>query len=523
MTALDLFCGAGGAGAGIEAAGFDVVAAVDNDEQVLQTYVENMGETWPVKHDLSVVDLGVLPEMVRNPVYVHGSPPCKGFSQAAGKRDENDPRNSLVFSFIDWVEELCPKVVTMENVVGMTNITSSFMDEMVAAYREAGYSAKWRILNAADYGVPQKRRRVFTVAWRQGHEAEGDWFPSPTHTENGPQKTFSGDVLEPWVTVREAIGDLPEPGETPFQDSEKSIERALGQRTDGGAIGGHRIDEAGVTVQHRDNFLIRSNDCVLPEGTRTTDQINEAHQEAGRRPTHSIEEHASVIRAGTPPKLLPNHEDVTTEFQRENVDGGGKFDPVSVNLDEPSHTVMGGGGSDGRGTARVPMLNHDPRELTEGEKKYLERDPRHLQKHKPNQPGEPSRTIPANVHKGVPYGLVEVPKNHDASSNGSYEADDEEELEKAMDKPSLTIEATNPYLDRGRRSRDELGNSVETSVNERRIRRLTVRECARLQSFPDWFVFTGSKTAQYRQVGNAVPPLLQKRVVEKVKANLEKG
>jgi len=407
LKALDLFSGCGGSSLGILRAGFDLVAAVDSDEQALQTHVENMGRCEPVLHDLSDVDVSVLPEEARDPVYVHGSPPCKGFS-TAGKRDADDPRNSLVFSFIDWVEELRPTVVSMENVPGMTSITNSFMDEMVATYREAGYTAKWKILNAADYGVPQKRKRVFTVAWKKGWEPEGDWFPEPTHHRDGPIQKLGGGKLEPWVTVREAIGDIARPS--------------------------------------RDTLL--------------TDPVNEAHQEEGRRPIHAVEEPASVVRAGTPPKLIPNHEDTTTDWQRKNVDGDGKFDPSSVDLDEPSTTVMSGGGSDGRGRARVLMLNHAP--------------------------------LPSAEY-------------------------DDEELQEALGKPSLTIEATNPYLDRGRRSRDERGNPVETSVNERRIRRLTVRECARLQSFPDRFVFTGSKTAQYRQVGNAVPPLLQFRVANRLK------
>jgi len=339
LKALDLFCGCGGSSLGILRAGFDLVAAVDSDEQALQTHVENIGRCEPVLHDLSDVDVSVLPEEARDPVYVHGSPPCKGFSTATGKRDADDPRNSLVFSFIDWVEELRPTVVSMENVPGMTSITNSFMDEMVATYREAGYIAKWKILNAADYGVPQKRKRVFTVAWKKGREPEGDWFPRPTHHRDGPIQKLGGGKLEPWVTVREAIGDIARPS--------------------------------------RDTLL--------------TDQVNEKHQEEGRRPIHTVEEPASVVRAGTPPKLIPNHEDKTTE---------------------------------------------PPKDLV-GEQGYYMLDPKDV-----------AGTI-GTFHRGG-Y-LIYIP-NHAPLPSAEY---DDEELQEVLGKPSLTIEATNPYLDRGRRSRDE--------------------------------------------------------------------
>lgn len=135
--AVDLFCGAGGASCGIHAAGFDVVAGGDKNKTALQTHHENLPAE-PVVHDHSKVDVTVLPKPARSPRYLHGSPSCKGFSNA-GDRDPEDPRNSLVFRFIEWVDELRPAVVTMENVTGMLSITDDFMDRVEDAFRDAGY------------------------------------------------------------------------------------------------------------------------------------------------------------------------------------------------------------------------------------------------------------------------------------------------------------------------------------------------------------------------------------------------
>lgn len=373
MRAIDLFCGAGGASCGMHQAGVDVVAAVDQNEQALETHEENLpGET--INHDLADVDLSILPETDVD--WVHGSPPCQGFSTAKGERDDEDPRNSLVFSFIEWVEELQPKVVTMENVTGMTTITSNFMDSVDAAYRDAGYHPKWCVLNAADYGVPQTRKRVFYVAIREDIETPSRWFPKPTHAECATT-TLDGRQLDEWRTVGEAIGDL----------------QTKNQGVTGESAGRHADSPSG-TVGTKGNVYART-------------------------------------------------------------DGGS-------------------------------VENHEPEELSDKAVEYLERDERHLKKHRPNEFDKPSRTVPANLHKGVPYGLVEVPDD-------------------VAESPSCTVSASRPYL---------LERGHGEHIADRSIRRLTVRESARLQSFPDWFEFGGTKTSQYKQVGNAVPPLLQQRIAE---------
>jgi site-specific DNA-cytosine methylase len=102
-THLDLFCGAGGAALGSHLAGLDSVAGIDIETQPLQTLNENL-PVEPIRHDLSEVDTSILPHT--DFVYVHGSPPCKGFSTANDERDIDDPRNSLVFDFVSWVDEL---------------------------------------------------------------------------------------------------------------------------------------------------------------------------------------------------------------------------------------------------------------------------------------------------------------------------------------------------------------------------------------------------------------------------------
>jgi len=207
-TALDLFCGAGGASLGIERAGFELVAAIDSNECALQTHKHNL-KSPVVNHDLSDVDSSILPTQDVN--YIHGSPPCQGFSNANDERDESDPRNALVFDFVDWVQELQPAVVSMENVTGMLSITTGFMDKLKAAYRNAGYGVKYRTLNAANYGVPQIRNRVYTIAIREDIKTPSRWFPQPTHSKGGSQ-TLSGNTLSEWLNIKEAFSNLPDLG-----------------------------------------------------------------------------------------------------------------------------------------------------------------------------------------------------------------------------------------------------------------------------------------------------------------------
>ena len=360
MKAIDLFCGAGGASCGMHQAGVDVVAAVDQNEQALETHEENLpGET--INHDLADVDLSILPET--DVGWIHGSPPCQGFSTAKGERDGEDPRNSLVFSFIEWVEELQPAYVTMENVTGMTNITSNFMDSVDAAYRDAGYVPKSRILNAADYGVPQTRERVFYVCVREDIETPSRWFPRPTHAECATT-TLDRRRLDEWRTVGETIGNL--------ATKNHGVTSTSMWRD---------ADSARGTVGASREMYVRADGG---EEKLVTDQVNETHQLNGRRPIRSTECPAHTIRAGTPPALL----------------------------DMPD----------------------------------------------------------------------EVAEN-----------------------PSCTVSVSRPYL---------LERGHGEHIADRSVRRLTVREAARLQSFPDWFEFSGTKTERNKQVGNAVPPLLQQRIAE---------
>ena len=342
MRALDLFCGAGGASCGIKnAQEVDLVAAVDANEAAMETHAANLpGEH--IVHDLSDVDPSILPTTDID--WVHGSPPCQGFSDAAGSRDADDERNALVWRFIDWVDAIRPKVVSMENVTGMTTIEDGFMERVCGegydgetqetldgdvaseqlgtrGFESIGYEARWAELNAAEYGVPQSRRRVFVIAVREDLPTPDQWFPAPTHPDEEHQQT-----------ARDALEDL---------------EGAA--RPEGVKVENH------VPIDHAD---------------RVREKL--AHREPG-----------SVGRSTTDCRLHP---------------------------DRPAFTVT--------------------------------------------------------VSKATPH-----------------------------------IHYQGKYI-------DEDGNETVPHA-EGPVRRLTVRECARLQTFPDWFEFQGTKTEQFRQVGNAVPPLLQ--------------
>jgi len=181
---LDLFCGAGGLTCGCIQAGYDVIAGVDCDETAIATYRANFDHK-AIQCDLATTDprvfaiaYGIAPEDVN---IVVGGPPCQGVSRANTERSVDDPRNKLVFRFADYVDYYQPRSFVMENVTGIETIDDGEMlSRLISDFEAAGYHVDHSTLNAADYGVPQKRRRVFVVGVRWDADGEPR-FPEPTH------------------------------------------------------------------------------------------------------------------------------------------------------------------------------------------------------------------------------------------------------------------------------------------------------------------------------------------------------
>ena len=213
--AVDLFCGAGGFSSGLGQADINVKYGVDQNEDALKTFDKNH-EGEAIQHDIREG----IPEELQEENFdiVFGSPPCKGFSIAqGGNRYLDDERNGLVFEFIAWVEEMAPDIVLMENVTGMETISDDFMSAVEREYRDAGYDQfTYETLRASDYGVPQNRDRVIVMASHERNDIPVS-FPEPTHVEDGQDLGLNSDFdvasLNHKVTVKEAIGDLPNPTE----------------------------------------------------------------------------------------------------------------------------------------------------------------------------------------------------------------------------------------------------------------------------------------------------------------------
>ncbi len=195
---IDLFAGAGGMSLGFEQAGFDIVAAVEIDPIHCATHEYNFPQATTIC--ASVIDLTGAEIRCRAKLgnrdldVVVGGAPCQGFS-LMGKRAFEDPRNQLVFHYVRIVKELNPKYCVFENVRGLTlGKHAQFLAELIEMLEAAGYDVltPYQVLNAADYGVPQDRRRLFLIGTRKGEKLPN--YPTPT-----PER----------ITVRDAIGDLP--------------------------------------------------------------------------------------------------------------------------------------------------------------------------------------------------------------------------------------------------------------------------------------------------------------------------
>jgi len=212
-VAIDLFAGGGGMSFGFREAGFHIAFACDIDKDAAKTYIINHPETIYVIRDIHAINaeevLKTTGLFKKDISLIIAGPPCQGFS-LMGLRNPNDPRNYLWKEIIRFISFLRPLWVVIENVVGLLSMERGKPVKMI--YKDLaklGYKCKHKVLNAVNYGVPQKRKRVFFIANRTGDPIT---FPAPTHADSYHLFEYAQNnsfFLKPIFTVKDAIGDLP--------------------------------------------------------------------------------------------------------------------------------------------------------------------------------------------------------------------------------------------------------------------------------------------------------------------------
>ena len=224
---MDIFSGAGGFLLGFEKEGFDIILSTDFDEDCEKVHKINRPNIPFVRADIRTLSNEKIDELLNGQTVdvLIGGPPCQGFSTIGNRvssdperRTKYDPRNDLFREYIRILNHLQPKVFVMENVKGIkTRDGGTIFEEIQRQFKETGYDFNCITLNAADYGVPQYRERVFFYGTRIGVDFEA---PIPTHGEN----------RNPYNIVLDAIGDLANKGEevsnhVPLKHGEKNIRR----------------------------------------------------------------------------------------------------------------------------------------------------------------------------------------------------------------------------------------------------------------------------------------------------------
>lgn len=303
---VDLFCGAGGASLGFTQAGYNVAGAVDIDDEAIKTYERNLcnadleqypGEITfesPLKGNLNQnEDDHVTFDDIRNEFglkpgdvdVIAGCPPCQNFSKLRDTTPwpEDEPKDELLQSYVELIREEKPSVVFFENVQGITNkgdgettYSQWFKNQMKQMVRdddpeEKGYGVNLEVVNAADYGVPQRRRRTIGLCIYGASDDEVE-LPSPTHAKN-----TENDSKEEWVTVGDKLGEM-------YEEGRLKQDLDLGQKQDG--LEGYPDDLAHRSRRHRKDTVemmeaIRRHGDSWKDlrGTDDKEYIRECHQD----------------------------------------------------------------------------------------------------------------------------------------------------------------------------------------------------------------------------------------------------
>lgn len=198
MTLIDLFSGAGGLSIGLRKAGYEVRACVEMNRDAMNTYSSHEPNAIHLNNDIREVSFANFRGKVD---IVSGGPPCQPFSVGGLRKAQMDARD-MIPEFVRCLREVQPEAFIMENVPGlMLKRTRAYFDAILAQLSACGYNLNWAVLNAADYGVPQKRKRLFILGSR-GMQLR---FPAPAHGPGTSRNHVSAlNILGP-----QPIGEAP--------------------------------------------------------------------------------------------------------------------------------------------------------------------------------------------------------------------------------------------------------------------------------------------------------------------------
>ena len=431
LTAVDLFCGAGGLSAGLSEAGFDVVWAIDGDAAATETFAANH-EVTAVTGDIREIDPGDISldersasdGTARSAVdLVAGGPPCPTHSHVGRNRlngrSASDERHSLYEEFIRFVERLRPTAFLMENVPGMTHseTASGFpvVEDITRRCEGLGYRVSVESVDAVDYGVPQHRERVFII---------------------GNDRGVANPHLPAWRTHREPRGER-ERGATIIGRDEDAPASASGT--------------SGADAHQMTLAMARDDSSIEADGGTDADIGTGAESRDGTLPLPGRD---------VSPRPWNTVADALTDLPEASTDA----EPVEYAIEALTPFQRWVRTDDGTGVGS----------------------------HTGRTPSKRDRALYALLGDGVGYSIEHLPESLCPHGTDSF-PDKYRKLR--PNRPSGTVIA-------------HISKGGHRFIHPRIPRSITVREAARLQSFPDEFVFPVAQTSAYRQIGNAVPPLV---------------
>jgi site-specific DNA-cytosine methylase len=497
VRVLDLYCGMGGLSLGFALALKDVeIAGLDIDRDAVDTYNLNLNRLGATAHVQDVLRW----EPAGAYDIVIGGSPCAPFSLANSRNPgERHPLFPTFPRFFDVVLALRPKAFLLENVKGLAMRRHRHHLEHQLARVAEDYVVEWRILDAAHYGVPQRRERLIVVGVRRDL-GRRPLFPEPTHAEK-EYAGLGGRRLHRWLALGEAIGDLllvpPWEGKKLLQTNPRHGKPAdLGKPSRTVKVDGRGGDFTFDTI-------------LVP-----VESPNELR--------------FALLRGEQAERIRKEREDTDRHWSR--MEFPDRLDRPSRTLS--SHTIEG----TKRETIVIPFLDSD------GNLTYIPWT-EYQSKHPILDPSKPSTTISSHLAKSSRDALVPVP-DHVMTPGGGWDSPRSDWGSRVMDpgRPAYTItekHRSGQLVPVPPTTAEAMGRPSQCLVADARVyatgrmehgtdtekgcyRRLTVRECLRIQSFPDWWRFPDrvSVSKRYRLVGEAVPPILAYRLAVAVARTL---